>query len=73
MKLDYASFERILKLIGHYKSERYAEYVSRICSPENISIQSDISTMDETLMEEYMQRQKAIGALDFSDLLCFAL
>ncbi len=73
LKLDYASFEKILKLIDLYKSEQYAEYVPRICSPENISVQTVIETTDDEIIEEYMQRQKAIGALDFTDLISFAL
>ena len=73
LKLDYASFEKILKIIDLYKSEQYTEYVPRICSPENIRIRSVIESLDEEIMEEYMQRQKAIGALDFTDLISFAL
>lgn len=73
LKLDYASFEKILKIIDRYKSEQYMEYVPRICSPENIRIRSAITSLDEEIMEEYMQRQKAVGALDFTDLISFAL
>lgn len=73
LKLDYASFEKILKIIDLYKTEQYMEYVPRICSPENKRIRSVITSLDEEIMEEYMQRQKAIGALDFTDLISFAL
>ena len=73
LKLDHASFEKILKVIDLYKSEQYMEYVPRICSPENIRVRSVITSLDEEIMEEYMQRQKAIGALDFTDLISFAL
>ncbi len=73
LKLDYASFEKILKLIDLYKSEQYMEYVPRICSPENIPVRSVIESTEEEIIEEYMQRQKAIGALDFTDLISFAL
>ena len=72
LKLDYASFEKIRKIIGLYKSEQYTEYVPRICSPENIRIRSVIESLDEEIMEEYMQRQKAIvlmlqGELDTAE------
>ena len=73
LKLDYASFEKILKVIGRYKTAHYIEYVSRICSPENIPVCTDIESTEDEIMEEYMQRQKAICALDFDDLLSFAL
>ncbi len=73
LKLDYASFERILKRIGEYKNMQYTEYVPRICNPAAAQVQSVIASSEEEIIEEYMQRQKAIGALDFDDLLCFAL
>lgn len=73
LKLDYAGFEKILKQIGKYKSEEYLTYVPRICDPENRQIITKASTLDDEIIEEYMQRQKAIGALDFHDLLSFAL
>lgn len=73
LKLDYASFEKILKIIDRYKTEQYMEYVPRICSPENRRIRSMITSLEEEITEEYMLRQKAIGALDFTDLISFAL
>ncbi len=73
LKLDYASFEKILKHIDLYKTEKYMEYVPRICSPENRRIRSVITSLEEEITEEYMLRQKAIGALDFTDLISFAL
>lgn len=73
LKLDYASFERLMKVITWYKTLSYHEYVPNICCPDNIAIKSKIDTMDDVLIEEYMQRQKAISALDFNDLLSYAL
>ncbi len=73
LKLDYASFEKILKVIGDYKSGHYTEYVPRICSPDNIPVRSVIETTEDEIVEEYMQRQKSIAALDFNDLLSYAL
>ena len=73
LKLDYASFEKILKLIGEYKTLSYREYVPNMCDPEHKQIMSSVATQDDEIIEEYMQRQKAINALDFHDLLSFAL
>ena len=73
LKLDYASFERILKLIGGYKSESYCVYVPKMCSPAHERIMESITTQDDIIIEEYMQRQKAVNALDFNDLMSFAL
>lgn len=73
LKLDYASFEKILKQVGEFKSLEYATYVPRICSPKDIPVCQSITTMDEEIIEEYLQRQKSIGALDFHDLISFAL
>ncbi len=71
LKLDYASFESMLKRIGTFKSE--LSYVERMCSPSQCPIMPDISTLDDLIMEEFMQKQKAIYALDFDDLMNFAL
>ena len=73
LKLDYASFEKMLKTIGAIKTERYLEYVPRFCSPQPRSILSPVQTDEDEIVEEYLQRQKAIGGLDFNDLLSFAL
>lgn len=73
LKLDYASFEKILKQIGTYKSLNYHQYVPRMCDPKPAQILPELDSLDGEIMEEYMQRQKAIGALDFHDLLSFAL
>lgn len=73
LKLDYASFEKILKKIGNYKSLNYYIYVPRMCDPKNGQILTKIASTDDEIVEEYLQRQKSIGALDFHDLLSFAL
>lgn len=73
LKLDYASFEQILKQIGGYKSLYYNEYVPRFCNPKNVRIRQESGTLYDEIIEEYMQRQKGISALDFNDLLSFAL
>ncbi len=72
LKLDNASFGSILKKIILYKSRH--NYVPLICSPEKVKIvNDDIQGIDAVVIEEYMQRQKAIYALDFEDLLQFAI
>ena len=38
LKLDYASFEMILKEIDKYKTVSYREYVPNFCNPEKVQI-----------------------------------
>ena len=73
LKLDHASFGNILKKIEIFKSGHDLEYVPKMCSPEKCQIMDEIKDMDDKIIEEYMQRQKAIYALDFNDLISFAL
>ena len=73
LKLDYASFEMILKEIDKYKTVSYREYVPNFCNPEKVQIRRLIDDQKTEIIEEYMQRQKAVNALDFHDLLSFAL
>ncbi len=71
LKLDHAGFESILKKIGFVKAK--TDYVPRMCSPKPCQILPQILTVNDQIIEEYMQRQKAIYALDFNDLMSFAL
>lgn len=71
LKLDYASFESILKKINFVKST--TDYVPRFCSPKPCQILGEIKNQDYQIIEEFMQRQKAIYSLDFSDLMSMAL
>ena len=71
LKLDNASFGNIIKKICMYKSNN--PYVPKICSPEKKQILENISDVYDQIIEDYMQRQKAIYALDFEDLLQFAI
>ena len=73
LKLDYVSFEKMLKLIDKYKSVYYHDYVPKMCESAPGQIMASVATMDDEIIEEYMQRQKAVNALDFNDLLSFAL
>ena len=71
LKLDHASFGSILKEIGEIKSD--LDYVPLICSPEKKQILTSIQSMDDQIIEEFLQRQKAVYALDFHDLINFAI
>ena len=71
LKLDHASFESMLKKIGYVK--RNTDYVPKMCSSAGGRILPDVSTDDNKIIEDYLQRQKAIYALDFHDLINFAI
>ncbi|MBP1588535.1 MAG: UvrD-helicase domain-containing protein [Clostridia bacterium] len=71
LKLDHASFEMMLKKLGAFKFT--PEYVPRFISSDTVPIMRDILNFDDVLMEEFLQRQKAIYALDFDDLMNFAI
>ncbi|MDE7324888.1 MAG: UvrD-helicase domain-containing protein, partial [Lachnospiraceae bacterium] len=71
LKLDYASFESILKKIGIVK--RDTGYVTRLCNPQPCQILNDIKDQDDRIIEEFLQRQKATYSLDFHDLISFAI
>lgn len=66
LKLDHASFEYTLKRIGEFKSN--TDYVIKMCNPAPCTI-----CYEDKILEEFFQRQKAIYALDFHDLLSYAL
>lgn len=72
LKLDHGSFEKIVKQIVMYKSLNRG-YVTKICCTEKCRIMERIDSLDDRIIEEYMQHQKQIYALDFNDLLYFAL
>ncbi len=71
LKLDYASFESILRKIGVVK--RDGAYVTRMCNPEPCQILNEIKSRDDRIIEEFLQRQKAAYLLDFHDLISFAI
>ncbi len=71
LQLDYASYENILHKIASIKSK--TDYVPALCDPADRQILPAIKDQDDRLIEEFLQRQKAIYALDFNDLLSFAL
>ena len=71
LKLDHASFESILKRIGLFKSD--IAYVSAMTNPAPCRILPEVGDTDQEIMEEFLQRQKALYALDFHDLISYAL
>ncbi|WP_049944867.1 ATP-dependent helicase [Butyrivibrio sp. AD3002] len=71
LQLDYASFESMLHKLGKFKSN--TDYVDRICNPEPCQIIDKITSQDDEILEEFMQRQKATYSLDFHDLIAFAI
>lgn len=71
LKLNYATFEAMLKKTG--RAKRDLEYVNRICSPLPCQILKELKTPDDRLIEEFLQKQKATHSLDFHDLIAFAL
>lgn len=73
LKLDHASFEKILKRIAMFKSMNRGYYVGRMCCADACQIMPSVITLDDQIVEEFLQRQKQIYALDFNDLLYFVL
>ncbi len=71
LKLDHASFEKIVKLIALHKSKR--NYVAKMCCTDKCQILDNINTLDDQIVEEFLQRQKQIYAMDFNDLMYFTL
>ncbi len=71
LKLDYASFESILRKIGYAK--RDMAYVARRCDPKPCQVLEKIEGRDDHIVEEFLQRQKATYSLDFHDLIAFAI
>ena len=72
LKLDYASFEKMLDLIAGYKAKNRS-YVRRMCARDGGPIMEDVTTQDERIIEEYMQCERQRYAMDFSDLIYFTL
>lgn len=71
LKLDHASFEKIIKLLTYKKANQ--NYVPKMCCSEKCQILSKIENLDDQIIEEFLQRQKQIYAMDFSDLIYFTL
>ena len=72
LKLDHASFEKIIKQIAFFKA-RHRDYVAKMCCTDYCQIVPKIATVDDQIIEEFLQKQKQIYAMDFNDLLYFVL
>ncbi|MBQ3251629.1 MAG: UvrD-helicase domain-containing protein [Oscillospiraceae bacterium] len=72
LKLDHASFEKIIKQIAFFKA-RHRDYVAKMCCTDHCQIMPEIVSMDDQIIEEFLQKQKQIYAMDFHDLLYFVL
>lgn len=68
LKLDYASFEKIIALIEQKKST--TDYVSLLLSRDKGDYDAG-ATLDEKIINRYLLYQKKIFGLDFSDLINF--
>lgn len=71
LKLDYASFQSILKKIALKK--RDLSYVARMKDAGDVQILGAIEDDDDRIIEDYLRRQKAVYSLDFEDLMNYAL
>jgi len=72
LKLDHGSFEKMLKTIAFYKAKN-RDYVGRMCCTDKCAILENADSADDRILEDYMQHQKQVYALDFQDLLYFTL
>ena len=72
LKLDHASFEKVIKQISRFKAD-HREYVAKMCCTDPCQILPEISTIDDQIIEEFLQKQKQTYAMDFHDLLYFVL
>lgn len=71
LKLDWANFQSIIKKIAQKKQD--ISYVSRMAQADKVQLLSEINTLDDQIIEEYMQHQKAVYSLDFTDLMMYAI
>ncbi len=71
LKLDHGSFEKMMKLIASKKADR--KYVTKMCRTDKCQILDEVKTLDDQIVEEFLQYQKRIYAMDFNDLMYFTL
>ena len=68
LKLDHASFEKMMGLIGKQKAT--TDYVSLLLSRDSI-VPEPKTNLDDLIIHKYFMRQKKIFGLDFDDLINF--
>ena len=56
LKLDHASFEKIIKKISQIKGDQ--TYVDYMCTSGKCQILPQINTQDDEIIEQYLQKQK---------------
>ena len=71
LKLDHGSFEKVLRQLGRFKDD--TSYVARMKLTEKCRILPEVNTLDDKILEEFLQKQKQLYALDFDDLMYFTL
>ena len=71
LRLENASFGAILKKIARFKADM--SYVESIRSPRKCRIYPSRDSVEDKIIEDFLQRQKATYSLDFTDLISFAL
>ena len=71
LRLENASFGAILKKIARFKADM--SYVESIRSPRKCRIYPPDNSVEDKIIEDFLQRQKATYSLDFTDLISFAL
>ncbi|MFA6947670.1 MAG: UvrD-helicase domain-containing protein, partial [Eubacteriales bacterium] len=69
LKLDHASFEKMLALIGKKKAS--TDYVELMTRRGSDNYYEEIADTDEKIIRRYLLRQKKIFGLDFNDLINF--
>ena len=71
LRLENASFGAILKKIARFKAN--TSYVESMRSPRKCQIYPSRDSVEDKIIEDFLQRQKATYSLDFTDLISFAL
>jgi len=71
IKLDYATFEETLSYISREKAN--AKYIEQMVDPAYSFSADNALTLEEKIYIKYLEHQKKIYGLDFSDLLYFAI
>jgi DNA helicase-2/ATP-dependent DNA helicase PcrA len=69
IKLDHASFQKILRQISLYKAD--GNYVSLLTDPSHVFDDDTHLSVDDQIIRRYMKRQKKVFGLDFDDLVHF--
>ena len=69
LKLDHASFQKMLKQISKLKADTV--YVGGFVNPARVFDADSAGNIDDVIAIKYMQRQKKIFGLDFDDLVNF--